>query len=346
MSYFQDITLHSKIVRPKKAIISSIFDSKNILVNDSWNYVDMWLKKNGQKEALFYWEQSKQFFEASLVLPNTSSPLTSYYCFLNAVKTLLIVKKIKYADRHGVSGKRKGNRSFDNETVSFKNSGILPSMQKYFEESVKNEEFTVKQLLQNLIFIHRAYNLTYSSSGELFIPLKNIRFVKAKKARPQRPGVREFWLCAEFDTDIVDGHLTKSIPNGFKYIDGYVVSTKRFKWKTNDSKNKNNILELVKANKYYRKKLTYIKGLKTHWYLKKETTKSINEKSMPTLVFAIMHRLSELSRYSPEILAKYLESKDNWLLSEFLDKAKYQFIDKISSEITGYDFVAGKNLVR
>ena len=67
---------------------------------------------------------------------------------------------------------------------------------------------------------------------------------------------------------------------------------------------------------------------------------------MSTLTFAIMHRLSELSRYSPNILAKYLESKNNWLLAEFLDKAKYQFIDKISSEITGYDFVAGKNLVR
>lgn len=92
--------------------------------------------------------------------------------------------------------------------------------------------------------------------------------------------------------------------------------------------------------------MNYFKGVKTHWYLKKENTKSINDKSMSTLTFAIMHRLSELSRYSPNILAKYLESKNNWLLAEFLDKAKYQFIDKISSEITGYDFVAGKNLVR
>jgi hypothetical protein len=346
MKYFQDITLHGKIVRPKKSIINPIFDSKNILVNDSWNYVDMWLKKNTQKEALFYWQQARQFFEASLVLPNTSSPLTSYYCFLNATKTLLLVKKIVFADRHGVSGKRRGNISFDNETVSFKNSGILSSMQKYFEESVRSEEYTLKQLLQNLIFIHRAYNLTYTSSGELFIPLKNVRFVKATKSRTNQNGVREFWLCAEFDTDIIDGNLTRTLAMGFKYVDGYVVSTKRFKWKTNDQGNKNNIKELEKANKYYRKKLTYIKGLKTHWYLKKENTKTINDKSMPTLSFAIMHRLSELSRYSPNILAKYLESKNNWLLAEFLDKAKYQFIDKISSEITGYDFVAGKNLVR
>ena len=73
MSYFQDITLHSKIVRPKKAIISSIFDSKNILVNDSWNYVDMWLKKNGQKEAPPQWGNDRSLFVWSLALENCGS---------------------------------------------------------------------------------------------------------------------------------------------------------------------------------------------------------------------------------------------------------------------------------
>ncbi len=93
MSCFHDITLYGKIVRPKKSVISPIFDSKKILINYSWKYVDMWIKKNNKKDALFYWQQPHRFFEASLVLPNISSPPALYYCFLNAIKTLLIVKK-------------------------------------------------------------------------------------------------------------------------------------------------------------------------------------------------------------------------------------------------------------
>jgi hypothetical protein len=339
MNYCIDLSKNNKILRPKKSIIKPVFYSKNILVNNSWDYVNMWLKKNRKSKALIYWQQAKQFYYASLVLPNTSSPLTNYYCFLNAVKALLIVKEIEFKERHGVTGYRKGNISFDNEIVIFKQNGILPSLQKYFDETIKEEEYSLKQLLQNLVFIHRVYTLTYTSSGELFIPVKNIKFVKAKKYRSANNNYKEFWLSAEFDNEIVDGNTAKQLSNKFKYIDNNIVSNKRFKWHTN----LDNINELISANKYYRKHFVYIKGLQTHWYLKKDTKQNIINKSMPTMIYVIMHRLSELSRYNPEILTKYFESKNNWLLAEFLDKAKYQFIDQISSEITGYDFVTGKN---
>lgn len=306
----------------------------------------MWLRTKKEKDALFFWQQAKSFFLASQNLPNTSKPLTAYYCLLNAVKTLLLVKKINFYDKHGVSGKRNGQISFNNEIVSFKNSGILPSLQEYFDEPRLNEDFTIKKLLQNLVFIHRVYNMTYSSSSELFIPLKNVQFVKAKRARSQRSGVKEFWLSANFDVDVIDGNLINSLPNTFKYVDDHIVSKKKFRWINNDPKNIINKNEIIKANKFFRKKIVYIKSLKTHWYLRKDITNSITNKSMLTIVFAIMHRLSELSRYSPDILAKYLESKHNWILAEFLDNSLHQFIDQISSEITGYDFQIGKNIIR
>ena len=52
-----------------------------------------------------------------------------------------------------------------------------------------------------------------------------------------------------------------------------------------------------------------------------------------------MHRLSELSRYSPEQLAKHFQGRYNWLLSEFLAVAPLQFLDAISSEMTGHEFM-------
>jgi hypothetical protein len=57
-----------------------------------------------------------------------------------------------------------------------------------------------------------------------------------------------------------------------------------------------------------------------------------------TLIIAAMHWLSELSRYNPQILNKHLEKDASWLLTEFINKSIYQFIDQISSEITGNVF--------
>ena len=51
-----------------------------------------------------------------------------------------------------------------------------------------------------------------------------------------------------------------------------------------------------------------------------------------------MHRLSELSRYEPITLSKHLSSQQNWLISEFIKGAPYQYINEIASEITGEEF--------
>ena len=58
-----------------------------------------------------------------------------------------------------------------------------------------------------------------------------------------------------------------------------------------------------------------------------------------------MHRLSELARYTPDKLNKHFENKQNWLLNEFIKNASVQFIDAISSEITGLEFKIPKNSI-
>lgn len=47
-----------------------------------------------------------------------------------------------------------------------------------------------------------------------------------------------------------------------------------------------------------------------------------------------------MSRYDPNRLDAHLASQHGWLLSEFINKSLYQFIDMISSEISGDDFRA------
>jgi hypothetical protein len=49
-------------------------------------------------------------------------------------------------------------------------------------------------------------------------------------------------------------------------------------------------------------------------------------------------RLSELSRYDPAGLMRYLEGKENWLLTEFIELAPIQFIDELVCEMTSLEF--------
>ncbi|MDF8825025.1 YaaC family protein, partial [Escherichia coli] len=52
-----------------------------------------------------------------------------------------------------------------------------------------------------------------------------------------------------------------------------------------------------------------------------------------------MHRLSELCRYDPLKLRQLLNEKENWIIAEFIQQSPSQFIDAISSEITGHQFL-------
>jgi YaaC-like Protein len=86
--------------------------------------------------------------------------------------------------------------------------------------------------------------------------------------------------------------------------------------------------------------LFYIAGPQRLWYLKRGgNIQGIVSRSSMTMTFAAMHKLSELARYTPERLARHFECHHNWLLSEFIASAPAQFIDEISAEMTGQEFM-------
>ena len=78
----------------RKSYIDPVFTNKTVLTDSTWHYVELFLKRqkgNQIKDALNYWNQAKNFFNATGSLDLSSKPLTSYYCFLNATKALLAV---------------------------------------------------------------------------------------------------------------------------------------------------------------------------------------------------------------------------------------------------------------
>jgi uncharacterized protein (UPF0332 family) len=324
------LTLHKSKIAPK-------IGGKTILANSVWEYVALWLKREHQEKALFNWQQAEHFYKASKLLPKTSAPLPLYYCFLNASKALLLVKNISFSDRHGITGnKKEGKVSLINEIVVFKGGGILPELCKYFEESAQRETYSLKELLYNLPYLHRAYMLTYTSQKELFIPLFNPMFVRKCRSK-------EAWFCAELKGKDATGNVISKLPAGFEkdqgVTDKFIIRRKkRFKW--NGRQQKNIVESLKKYHKKIRQHAYYINGNQRLWYLKRTGgfTDYIRRTST-TITFATMHRLSELARYSPENLAKHLDSSHNWLFSEFIDLAAEQFVDEIASEITGKEFL-------
>jgi hypothetical protein len=82
----RNIKYKNKPLTIHKAAKKPYFNEKTILVTSTWDYIDLWLKRNHKTNAQFFWQQSRHFYHATTELPKNSSPLTAYYCMLNATK--------------------------------------------------------------------------------------------------------------------------------------------------------------------------------------------------------------------------------------------------------------------
>jgi len=335
-----------RIYRPQ---VSPNLESKVILTDSTWQFVEIYLKRNCPKsDAVFYWQQARNFYQATLLLDLISKPLTTYYCFLNATKALLECKTVNYHISHGVSGKVSGGRKrLNNELIRFQVRGVLSGLCSYLEEPVipesrdrKFEEYNLKDILYNLPYIHRAYHSTYRNQAEVFIPILNPRIVHDRNRG-------KCWLEMQLEpehsnTTTLSRLKGYSLDRRYRSEETYTLRrNKTFKWNAPrnipDAASKKRLQNYLKNR---RSELAYIYSSNDLWYVKRKdlTSPSIISRSTLPLTYAAMHRLSELARYEPQSLRAHLEKDASWLLSEFIEKSIVQFIDQISCEITGNEF--------
>lgn len=327
----QDIIHNSRTLTLYKANINPDIKSYTVLVSDAWDYVEMFLKRSKNHNALFFWRQAKDFFDAYKILPKESKALLAYYTILNATKTLLIVKNILFIDQHGVSGEKINKKSsLVNESVIFKTNGILGSFATYLGETNNNNKYTLKNLLYNLVYIHRPYCLTFTSQQELFLPVENVGF-------KWNTDNNEAWIGFELQDKNINVKDIAALGSTWRQdqrskFKNYIRQHQRFRY-TPD------LAAFETYHRKFRKRFHYIYSPQKLWYIKKDIVNSftINRNSM-TITFGAMHRLSELERYAPDVLSKHFESNHNWLITEFLNISVPQFIDEISCEITGQNF--------
>lgn len=364
----------------RKSYTSPDFGSHTVLTDDVFTYIDFYFSshkkamkyrnpsvskpKYGDEKKYhysFYWKQAMSFYSAAKKLPMESVPLLSYYAMLNAVKAFLAFKCEYIEDfvedfsRHGLFENTiiSGNE-LSTIYVGHQNKGVFVLFGRKLESNFDNiwpsgklNAITLKKLLYNLAFIHRAYITTYNPSRgakipELFIPVKASQTPCYYKGNDSN-----LYLKFEVDKSFF-GVSPSSIPNIY-------TNSVSPKFRVSDSNNfifqslqgtRRNSQDSLSAdfklgNDELRKEFQYIRSSKKLWYFKRSSLVHpdiLNLNSM-LIIMAAMHRISEIVRYKPEQLAHLLNSKENWLLHEFLTLSLDQFIDELAAEITGQDIM-------
>jgi YaaC-like Protein len=329
----RDVSLH-------KAVMHPAFGTRTVLTNSPWTYVALWLKRNKKQEALYYWEQAQQFHKASVDLPLQSAPLLLYYSFMNAAKALLNAKSVAFTPMHGVSVRNVRSQNsritLSNEGLRIQNNGIVPALASYYAEPETDRDHTMKELLFNMPFIHRTYCLTYRSQLEMFIPLRECKYVFDT-------ATDQVFCEGSFATDIARSNIRNSLPNTLRWIGTgppRFRSNSQIGWAHPKRATSTELAALANLHATLRLDLHYISGAQALWYLKLATggPRRLLRRD-PTIVLCAMHRLSEICRYRPSELSSYLDGDQNWLLSEFIGMSPDQFLDEIASELTGQQFL-------
>lgn len=335
-----EIIINNKPCALMKPYNNPKYGTRTVLTDSSWEYVALFLKRKkrqGSSDAFFYWQQAQSFYKAAKLLPDSANPLNSYYCILNAAKALLRYNNIgeENLKQHGLSSVRNMNEiNLKNAKTVVKGAGVLVELSRYFDSIIQPDNYSIYDLLYNIPCVHRAFCITFNKP-EIFVPIHNPVFVKNKESKA--------WITFLIQDRYSSAKMVSSLPSAFEMdkSDAEVCKIrmkKRFKWDIHtDIEDRKK--ELCKYHQGVRKYLYYIHSNSKLWYVKRvlNGNGALYKAASPILIYAVFHWLSELVRYQPKIFNKYMTSKQNWLLHEFINKALDQFVDEISSEITGED---------
>lgn len=359
MELVRNVERNSISLGIRKAFLNADVSSHTVLTDDVFSYVDFFFKthkkvlkdstgKPVEQNHSYYWQQSRNFYNASKILPIDSSPLPMYYCMLNAVKAYLFYIANGFDEikndfcSHGLKeGSNDGNcttLNLDNIFVSRFSRGVFYKFAKTehvdFDSKWSNGErgaISLKRLLYQLPFVHSSYISTYKTPrrNEKFIPLApglSPRYMYSKDNRIR--------LVVDLDRHYFKQNAT-TIPDDIKALipSEFVINdSNSFQLLSQESYRKRDIQSSYNE---FRKHFSYIAGDKRIWYLiKKAQGNELEAINSMVLELAIAHRFSEIVRYKPEQMIKLLNGKENWLIHEFLSLVLDQFMDEIACEIT------------
>lgn len=331
------IKLNGRNLKPHKSTRSPTLGGRAVLTNSPWEYVALWLQRNGLTNAGFYWKQANTFSKAARSLPVEAAPLLHYYTFLNAAKALIVAKGLTLVEGHGLQSHYMIAPSaaidLNNEGVHVRNRGVFVTLAQYLGDTETVPDRSMYDLLFNIPCIHRTFCITYPGQQDMFIPVMDCEYVVDDVTL-------RAYLAGKLSADFDDPQYLANLPATFiPDING--ASSRSFRSADEvtlsaTTPSASDIVQLSQLNDRVRSSLHYIAGSQTLWYIKSNVPGASRlERSPLTLTLAAMHRLSELSRYHPMELSTFFSGPENWLLNEFIQMSPPQFIDEITAQITG-----------
>lgn len=334
--------INGRVAEPHKATKSPNLGSRTVLTDSHWEYVSLWLRREKKPNALLYWLQAHTFAQAAEGMPVSSAPLLLYYSFMNATKALLSAKSVPFDEHHGIrSHNMRGASSkiaLSNEGVRILQRGIAPALSQYLNETESSTTHSMEALLFNLPCIHRTFCLTYKNQKDLFIPLTDCRL-------EFDPIESTAYFCGKISKDFAGPESIRKLPpslvTDLRLNDGRSIRSTATaileRPEANTAVERASVAALLSE---LRPDLNYIFGAQTLWYAKAVVPGPARLKRSPlTCTLLAMHRLSEICRYRPMELASFLNGQKNWLLTEFIRMSPRQFLDEISAELTGQQFM-------
>lgn len=353
------IKYNNKPLTLKTAINKPSLTGRTVIVSDRWEYVRFFLrnikrgKKSNAEKALFYWNQAEEFYKSSKNLSLTSAPLPLYYCFLNATKALLEfwgINNSYYTPYHGVSGKNKNTNKnkprLDEQEVVIKARGVCPGLLHFFDGNmgIIGSKHSLDELLANLVYIHRTYVISQgiSQNKEMFIPLDDVYFVR----KPDKRVTINAKIDEKYtEHNNVKGNNLRRV-RVYKDFDGTKLSWRQCPVQLQNIRNVSSNQNLLNFHKMVRKSFQEISsGINSRWYFKDFNNPKSLDIPPIVIMYMCMHRLSELSRYEPDVLNAYLMKEHSWILSEFIKLTPFQFINMIVAEITREQLGVSRHLI-
>ena len=366
LAFMKELRLNNRSLWMMRPYTNADYSQIVILTKSVFNFVEAWILKEvasgrlTDKKPLHYWHQAKHYYEVGTDLRSEVKPLMNYYCCLNTVKCLLSVLGQDVRNiKHGVSWEKSQNINLDDQKIKFLGVGALKGLRTIIGKDDGEHTFSLKTLLYNLVVVHRAYVYTFDNEPEIFIPIKSLKFY-------YRGSTDKITIAFDLKKDIELSVLKTNIPSCFQFTTKStsdwvkvrdLAIDEKLKWGIENDKiffrykNEKDWDEskptpykqtiLTKLHNTLRPYFQYIISDSPIWYLKKEDNLNPNilNYSSTVISYAIMHCLSEMVRYAPDLYKDFLESEYSWLISEFVEVGMDQFIDEIASQITGLNIM-------
>lgn len=319
-----------------------------LFVTDPWPIVEMHINRDCPKislaEAMAFCAQAKDYFRAASVASLTAAkPVLLYYCFLNLVKSFVLIKGRQDTlakAYHGLSEQKadKGKELFDASLSAIPTSKNSVNV---FDEFLKvlgytgvepNTKYLLPVLLPQIVTGHRLW-CSATGQNERFIAIGKIELLKDLRSiwiniYVSRGDFQRLRLTHKdfLDTTGLSSTFREVAVNPPTIICFEQKKTIRYSHRPSDE-----LLTLIATVKQYIWQVVGSMSPYRAYYLYAAPK---SESRLPQLaaIYAVMFYLSSITRYRPHEFDKILKGEYGPFIQTFLNDQPMQFLFLIASE--------------